>query len=648
MTRPSRRSSTLKIAKKAAVAAATVASLAAVPGARAAQPTYTGTAGQFTLVGDAGVSAQQIFLGSNNKVYVIDKTENNPVSVAGHPAWATEYDVNTNQIRAMDVISNTFCAGGAVLGNGTWLNVGGNQAVTWGGNTAASQTGGAPYDDLDGGKSIRLLTPCEDQSCQWVDNPALYMTTRRWYPTLETLEDGSIIIIGGNQWGGFVNDAGQNNPTYEFFPSRGAPVGLNLLNDTLPANLFPLTFLLPSGNLFIQTNWAAEIFDYKKNVEYRIGEIPHSVRTYPGSAANVMLPLTPANGYTATIIFCGGTNLQPDQWTTNWAIAAYPADDTCVRISPDVSQDWIDEGETLPDGRSMGNFILLPDETLLLTNGANTGTAGYGNNTWAIGHSYADNPLMQGLIYDPNKPVGSRMTTANVGKLQEERMYHSSAVLLLDGSVWISGSNPNPDYIAPNSGVRYPTRTSVERYFPWYYDKTRPDPQNLPSQLGYGGPSWDINLTAADLLGPMGDNLPTAKVVIIRTGFSTHAFNMGQRYVQLNSTYTGNDDGTAVLHVQQLPPNAAILPPGPAVMYVVVNGVPSMGQWIMVGSGQIGTQTVAAVTDLPASFMPASQQTTGNNGNNNGNKSAAGKMVDFSMGAIALCGFAGLVAAKLF
>jgi hypothetical protein len=40
--------------------------------------------------------------------------------------------------------------------------------------------------------------------------------------------------------------------------------------------------------------------------------------------------------------------------------------------------------------------------------------------------------------------------------------------------------------------------------------------------------------------------------------------NMGQRFVQLQSTYTGNPDGTAVLHVSQLPPNPAILVPGPA------------------------------------------------------------------------------------
>lgn len=55
------------------------------------------------------------------------------------------------------------------------------------------------------------------------------MTTRRWYPTLETLEDGSIIIVGGCDYGGYVNDAGQNNPTFEYWPSRGAPIGLNLL-----------------------------------------------------------------------------------------------------------------------------------------------------------------------------------------------------------------------------------------------------------------------------------------------------------------------------------------------------------------------------------------------------------------------------------
>lgn len=116
----------------------------------------------------------------------------------------------------MDVLSNSFCAGGTALGNGTWLNVGGNQAITWGGVTATSQTGGAPYDDYDGGKAIRFLDPCDDGTCDWLDDPAMYMTSRRWYPTLETLEDGSAIIFGGCEFGDYVNSGNwQNNPTVE-------------------------------------------------------------------------------------------------------------------------------------------------------------------------------------------------------------------------------------------------------------------------------------------------------------------------------------------------------------------------------------------------------------------------------------------------
>lgn len=70
----------------------------------------------------------QLFLGSPNKVYVVDKTENNPLRVTPavggteHAAWGSEYDLRTNEVRAMDVVSNSFCAGGIPLGNGTWLN----------------------------------------------------------------------------------------------------------------------------------------------------------------------------------------------------------------------------------------------------------------------------------------------------------------------------------------------------------------------------------------------------------------------------------------------------------------------------------------------------------------------------------------------
>ncbi|GAA5964759.1 hypothetical protein JCM3765_002545 [Sporobolomyces pararoseus] len=548
------------------------------------------------IVGESGVSAQQLFLGQSNKVYIVDKTERNPASVNGHPAWATEYDIETNTYRTMDIVTNSFCAGGNVLGNGTWINIGGNQAIGYGGLNADPLTG--PYKDGDGGKATRRLDVCADGTCDWADDGSNYMTTRRWYPTLETLEDGSMIVIGGCDWGGYVNDAGQNNPTYEFYPSKGGPVGLNILATTLPANLFPLTWLLPSGNIFIQTNLGTEIFDYKNNIEYPLADIPHAVRTYPGSGATAMMPLTPANNWTATIMFCGGTDLQPDQWVLNWNIAGYPADATCVSMTPDVSTEWKDE-ESLPEGRVMGNWIYLPDGRLVLINGIGKGTAGYGNTSWAIGQSFGDDPIHTIRYYDPNEPAGSRFSSA-IANSTVDRMYHSSATLLPDGSVFSSGSNPNADFVPQDApGYKYFTEYRVERFYPDYYTSARPNPSGIPKSLSYGGDFFDITLSASDV-GKVA-NLDNTRVTLIRPGFSTHAMNMGQRFVQLNSTFTANSDGSAVLHVSQLPPNPAILVPGPVLMFVVVNGVPSNGTWVMAGNGQLGDQPILATAELPAS-----------------------------------------------
>jgi hypothetical protein len=77
------------------------------------QPLRKGSDGQFELVGNSLISAQQVrfdaptccnqfasstsckmFLGTTNKVYIIDKVENNPSRVKDHPAWA-EGDVPT-------------------------------------------------------------------------------------------------------------------------------------------------------------------------------------------------------------------------------------------------------------------------------------------------------------------------------------------------------------------------------------------------------------------------------------------------------------------------------------------------------------------------------------------------------------------------
>ncbi|TDL21722.1 glyoxal oxidase [Rickenella mellea] len=593
--------------------AQTPASTLPAPG----QPMSTGTLGGFELHGASMASAQQMFLGTAKSVYILDKVENNPSRINDHPVWGSEYQVDTASVRPMEVVTNTFCAGGNVLGNGTWLNVGGNQAVTYGGLPTGDSNADPPFQDADGGQSIRLLDPCDDQSCNWKDDNDNDMTTRRWYPTLETLEDGSMFIIGGDQNGGFVSSANTANPTYEFFPSRGDPVESSILENTLPANLFPHTFLLPSGNLFLQANWASTLLNYHNNKETPLDDIPDAVRTYPASAGVVMLPLTPSNNWTATIMFCGGSDLQPNQWGENWDITVYPASKSCVKISPDVSGSYTHD-DPIPKGRSITSAIMLPDGKLLLLNGANTGVSGYGNQSWSVGQSYANNPVLTPVIFDPSAPPGQRWSQDGLSASTVPRLYHSTAILLTDGSVLVAGSNPNADY---TTGVPFPTEFRVERFYPTYYNTRRPQPQGLLASYAYGGPYFNVTLSKDDLFGNVA-NVQNASVVIIRPGFSTHAMNMGQRYVQLDSTYTGNQDGSAVLHVSQVPPNPAILAPGPAFVFVVVNGVPSIGQQVMIGSGQIEKQQTTPSVPLPPSSLYQATATPSDSSNPKGKSGA--------------------------
>lgn len=60
-------------------------------------------------------------------------------------------------------------------------------------------------------------------------------------------------------------------------------------------------------------------------------------------------------------------------------------------------------------------------------------------------------------------------------------MYHSTALLLADGAVLISGSNPNKDVTT----AQWSTNSSVEKWYPLWYSQARPQPSAFPSSLTY-------------------------------------------------------------------------------------------------------------------------------------------------------------------
>lgn len=109
----------------------------------------------------------------------------------------------------------------------------------------------------------------------------------------------------------------------------------------------------------------------------------HVVRVYPASGAVAMLPLTPANNWNPTLLFCGGSDIPEQDWGDySWpAINTfdYPASTDCQRLTPeptDGSTPAYEQDDDLPVGRTMGQFIALPDGTMLILNGGQNGTAG--------------------------------------------------------------------------------------------------------------------------------------------------------------------------------------------------------------------------------------------------------------------------------
>lgn len=360
-------------------------------------------------------------------------------------------------------------------------------------------------------------------------------------------------------------------------------------------------------------------------------------RVYPASGAVAMLPLTPANNYNPTVLFCGGSDMPDEAWGNySWPFIdtwEYPASKDCQRLTPepeDGSQPSFEQDDDMLDGRTMGQFIILPDGKLLVVNGGQNGTAGYSTQTLTtqsysdmpFGMSLASGPTTTPAIYDPNAPKGSRWSDAGLSSSTFARLYHSSAILLPDASVLIAGSNPNVDV---NITTAFPTTYQAEIFYPPYFSASvRPEPTGVPTTLSYGGDSFDITVPASSYSGSANDAADNTTVVVIRPGFTTHAMNMGQRYLQLNNTYTVQTDGTIILHVAQMPPLPTVFQPGPAFLYVTINGVPSQGTYLIVGNGQVGDQPVGQASSLPDSVRldnasgSADGSNTGSGGGGNG------------------------------
>ncbi|KAI9606606.1 hypothetical protein H4Q26_006142 [Puccinia striiformis f. sp. tritici PST-130] len=481
--------------------------------------------------GHTGVSAMQITVVSDKYAVILDRVEHNPLKINGQRAWASLYNFENDEVTPLELKSNSFCAGGSFLGNGTLINFGGNPV-----GKAPLHAGN--FGPTDGLQSIRFYTPCDDGNCSVAEFDSIKLTSARWYATATRLPDGSIMIVGGSP--------------------------LAFLERTLVSNLFPIVITLPTpGLVFMAANRDAIIYNITSNREFRLPRIPNGVRvTYPMTGGGILLPLSPHNRYKPEVLICGGSTLMIPCPQIDQGI--------CSCFGPMRSDGPYEkgnkkglEGGTMPQGRIMPDMIMMPDGKVLIVNGAQAGVAGYGSLEKMTGNSNAENPSFTPVLYDPQAPLGQRFSSKGLPTTNIARLYHSVATLT-------------------PSGLSRMVEPSLHE------DPNRPEIFTLPKRANY---NQRIVVQIARMKLQIAQQ--QVEAVLLDLGFVTHSTHMNSRLVKLR---TRVDPDTNALRVI-MPPSPEIYPPGYGWLFVLVNGVPSSGKRIMIGSGKLDV-SIPTVDDL--------------------------------------------------
>jgi len=490
----------------------------------------------------------------NGKVVFLDKVENYTQLKLpnGQYAYSSEFDPATQQVVPLAYKTNAFCSGGIFLANGKFVSLGGNAPLSFIDPTVG-----------DGFKGIRLLTRSSTDKTldgQAWNEPGTQLSTPRWYASVQIMPNDQIFVASGSLNGLDPAVPANNNPTYEWLNADGTPQGVSTNFDILVKNqpyyMYPFLHLMNNGNLFVMVAKSAEIFNPTTGQTVAaLPDLPGQYRTYPNTGGSVLLPLSSANNWNPDIVICGGGPYQD--------ITA-PGDPSCGRIQPlSANPTW--EMDSMPEGRCMVEGILLPDGTVLFLNGAQSGAQGFG---------VATNPAYEVLIYDPTQPKGMRFTHGPSSTIA--RLYHSVAVLLLDGTLLISGSNPvEQPILTPSAANPYVTEFRNEIYTPPYLqgNATRPTNVQLSSKtLTANGSTFIIKFMTTT-------TAKAVKVSLYYGGFVTHSVHMGHRMAFLD-TKGFKAGSTAQAITVTMPPNKSVAPAGPYVVYVVVDGVPAIGQFV--------------------------------------------------------------------
>ncbi|MFI6007781.1 choice-of-anchor D domain-containing protein [Streptomyces sp. NPDC051243] len=467
-----------------------------------------------------------------------------------------------------------FCAGHCLLPSGNVLVVGGTEHYE-----DKADPKHAKVDHFTG-TDTAIIFDWRSERWRSVDP----MAGGRWYPTCITLADGRALVLGGHG-----DDQGPHENTgIEIFdpadctwskPRVTTPpleetggVTHYLGKEIRPMVYYPRLHQLPDGRIFSSTalrvggRRRTRNIDPSRMTTADLGPPPPGQS--PGQAGDpfwpfnvyaraafpsVLLPLVPPH-YGARILICG--QRRPQFFEPHNAHLG-----------------WRPTGERRPDPfRAYANAVLLPDASVLVVGGATS------ERLPVFGGGRDGDAVHWAERYVPESDTWERLAES---PNRIARVYHSVALLLADGRVWIAGSNHDSD--RNQGGVRKddPSKGDarelrIEIYSPPYLFTRDASGEVLPAARPAVGRLLMGAGHGQEFRVPTPQAARILRVHLIRCGSATHAFNPDQRLVALHITRR-EDDAITVL----MPPNGRVAPPGYYLLFLVdLEGTPSVGRFV--------------------------------------------------------------------
>jgi fibronectin type 3 domain-containing protein len=391
--------------------------------------------------------------------------------------------------------ADLFCAGQAVLADGRPLIVGGTST--------------------QGGLGVRDITAFNWQNSTWQNLAQMHYP--RWYATGTTLGDGKILVTSG------ANTSSTDLVQIPELYSPSANTWQDVTSATRNIPFYPFIYQLPDGRI---------------------------VRLGASEEATVSEALNTSMNQWSSIdsrIIDGGsvTNYAPGKFMKAGSASdsGFTGQSAKTAYTLDMNQSgaiW-QPSSNMNFARSFLNLTNLPDGNVLATGGS-TDRQGYTD----------ANGVLAAESWNP-----STGQWTSLASMTEPRLYHSVALLLPDGRVYIAGGGGD-------AGV--PDHKTAQIYSPPYLFKgPRPTISSAPGTVQYNSNVFVGTPNAASI----------SRVSLIRTGSVTHAFDENTRALSLSFTQTAGG-----LNVQ-MPLNGNYAPPGYYMLSIVdSNGVPSVASFV--------------------------------------------------------------------